>query len=376
MENSNQPNQPAVAPAHEMLGQIAAFIRNYLVCSDEQAIVLAVWILHTWMYRALPNTPYLSVQSPGPACGKTRCLQLLQLFSPPGSWYTSAPPPHLFMKKLLTAKPAASPDKPAAHELPSVVFLDDREFTLGNSNRNPIIPFLLNGFRPDTSYLYQHERSSLREFSVFCPKVFAGVETLPSALAERCIPIDLKRKLSSEKVADWSWSYARTTAAPLLDWLKRWSELNMKTLAARAQLMAMTPSDRFNVREREFVRPLLILAHLVEGKWLDNLNASLQWLKLRSGRDTATHGLQLLTDLRYVFNERQNPVFISSRELVADLREYESRPWRDWGKAPEFAMARLLRPFGVRPTPQRISEKQTIKVYCKDNLEEAWSRYL
>jgi hypothetical protein len=276
----------------------------------------------------------------------------------------------------LSVKPAAKPEDPAVHDLPAVVLLDEREFTLGNPDRNPVIPLLLNGFHATNRYLYKEERSRLREFSVFCPKAFAGVQNLPARLAERCIPIELKCKLSTEKVEDWDWSFARTTAAPLIEWLKKWSELNFKTLLARAKLMAMTPSERFNVREREVVRPLLILAHLVGPKWLESVDASLQWLKLRSGVDTLTDGLKLLSDVRRVFNDHKNPPFIPTRDLVAELQQYESRPWVNWNsRNPGTPMANLLRPFGIRPTHRRIDEKSGLKVYCYEDFQDAWHRY-
>jgi hypothetical protein len=359
-----------------MLGKIAAFIRKYVVVSDEQLFVLTIWILHSWMCRALPNTAYLNIQSPGPGCGKTRLLKLLELFGPPGSWFTAGPAPHLFIKKLLTVKPAETPDKPSIHELPSAVFLDDREFTLGSSDNNAVISCLINGFRASNRYLYQHERSSVREFSVFCPKAFAGVAPLPRALAQRCIPVDLKRKLSSEKVEDFDLRFIRVTAQPLLDWLKAWSALNLDVLQGHARHYAMTPSERFNVYEAEFVRPLLVLAHLVEGKWLDNLHASLQWLKLRSATDTAPEGIQLLTDLRRIFDERKNPAFIPSLQLVEELKLFEHRPWATWKGSLPHKIGRLLRPFGIRSTYQHTGDNSRyIKVYLQEDLKEAWERY-
>src|SRR5215471_15508811 len=116
--------QVSTKSANEMLFAVADFLRQYLVCSDHQAVLLTVWVLHTWCYRAFPVTPYLNIQSPGPQSGKTRCLRLLQLLSAPGSWYTSSPAPRLFMKKLLALKPGQTPGQEPVLDLPSALFLD------------------------------------------------------------------------------------------------------------------------------------------------------------------------------------------------------------------------------------------------------------
>src|SRR5215472_19158427 len=186
--------QVPTKPAAEMLHDVSDFIRQYLVCSDHQAVLLTVWVLHTWCYRAFPVTPYLNIQSPGPQSGKTRCLRLLQLLSPPGSWYTSSPAPRLFMKKLLTLKPEQTPGQDPVLDLPAVVYLDNREFTVGRSDLRPIIPLLNSGVRAADRYLHQVDRSSLREVSTFCPKAFAGTASLPRALAQNCLPFPLQRR--------------------------------------------------------------------------------------------------------------------------------------------------------------------------------------
>src|SRR5437899_193764 len=137
MEAATQPQASAKPPAH-MLNEVGNFIRQYLVCSDQQAALLAVWVLHTWCYRAFPVTPYLNIQSPGPQSGKTVCLRLLQLLSPPGSWYISSPASTPFMKRLLALKPEQSSAKEPELGLPPAVFLDDREFTIGSSGHDSI----------------------------------------------------------------------------------------------------------------------------------------------------------------------------------------------------------------------------------------------
>jgi len=279
------------------------------------------------------------------------------------------------MKKLLTLKPEQTPGEGPSLDLPPVVFLDKREFTIGSSDRHPVIPFLNSGVRAADRYLHQVDPSSLLEVSTFCPKVFAGVAPLPRALAENCLPLPLQRRKATEKVQQFERSTA-SAARPLILWMEQWSKENSSRLAAMAATYAMEPSERLTSRERELGKPLLLIAHLIGGKWLENVSASLQWLYVRRDPDALNEGLQLLSDLRRFFGENNNPAWIATRDLVPYLRGLENRNWEGWGRAPEFARARILRPFGVSPDPQRISSDSVIKVYRCADLEDAWSRYL
>ena len=62
METTTQPQGSGKPPAH-MLNEVGNFIRQYLVCSDYQAVILTAWVLHTWCYRAFPVTPYCATYS-------------------------------------------------------------------------------------------------------------------------------------------------------------------------------------------------------------------------------------------------------------------------------------------------------------------------
>jgi hypothetical protein len=66
-----------------------------------------------------------------------------------------------------------------------------------------------------------------------------------------------------------------------------------------------------------------------------------------AGDDSTTDDIQLLTDIRFVF-ERQNAEFIRSVELVAKLVQCEDSPWRD-DKLTAHGVARMLKAFGVKP---------------------------
>jgi hypothetical protein len=163
------------ASAPQMLLAIQNYIRKYLVCTDYETVLLSLWIVHAWCYRAFRVTPYLNIQSPGPSSGKSRLLHILQALCPPGSWLLSAPSQRILLDKLLSLKP--NPDAPKGEpvqDLPSAVLLDDCEATLGASSRNALVSLLKIGVYSELRYFSPAKSHFLREFTVFCPKAFAG----------------------------------------------------------------------------------------------------------------------------------------------------------------------------------------------------------
>jgi hypothetical protein len=70
-------------PLGELLDAVCATLRRYVVFPlQEQATVIAVWIVHAWLFRAADYAPYLFIFSASKRSGKTRVLEILELLSP------------------------------------------------------------------------------------------------------------------------------------------------------------------------------------------------------------------------------------------------------------------------------------------------------
>ena len=64
----------------ELLDATRRFIERYVVLrSAHQAIVLALYVVHTYVAEAADATPYIAVTSPEKRSGKTRLLEVLEL---------------------------------------------------------------------------------------------------------------------------------------------------------------------------------------------------------------------------------------------------------------------------------------------------------
>jgi hypothetical protein len=63
----------------KLLDSIAAFVRSYVVLTDDQVSAVALWVFHTWAFEAADCTPYLRITSAEKESGKTRLLEVLSL---------------------------------------------------------------------------------------------------------------------------------------------------------------------------------------------------------------------------------------------------------------------------------------------------------
>jgi hypothetical protein len=55
----------------ELLDEFVAAIRRHVILPAEAALVIALWIAHTWVYEKFEQTPRLAITSPTERCGKS-----------------------------------------------------------------------------------------------------------------------------------------------------------------------------------------------------------------------------------------------------------------------------------------------------------------
>jgi hypothetical protein len=79
VEVSVRTETPDPPPIGEVLDELAAFVRRFVVMSEAQADAVALWIAHTHAFDAAEQTPYLAISSAEKRSGKTRLLEVLEL---------------------------------------------------------------------------------------------------------------------------------------------------------------------------------------------------------------------------------------------------------------------------------------------------------
>ena len=161
-----------VALRSQLIGELMRFTRRFVVLKEHQALVLALWDLHTYCIGELDNTPYLSVTSPDPECGKSRLLEVrAQLVARP--WLISTPSDAVLYRYIDRATPTVLWDEIDTIFNPKTArFHEPKRAILDSGHRRGLLVPRAGDFGRKVDH-----------FNPFCPKALAGIGTLPDTVA-------------------------------------------------------------------------------------------------------------------------------------------------------------------------------------------------
>ena len=364
-QNADAPNaEPVDGP--QLLDDIASLFRRYLVCSDDQLTVLALWSLYTWCFKSFSIAPYLVIRSPEPQSGKTICLQLLESVCNEPELISGATASAL--QSRLTRDRTVREDEFLPFSPPFTFFIDDSQNILGPSERQPLVPLLNAGW--DRASRYVERR---REIFAFGPKAFAGNAPLPPSLASRCIPIVLRRPRPADNY-DWfrPWLIADEADA-LMGRMEDWVKENSSGLH-EAECGDINPFPQtLTPRQQDCAEPLLRVARLVGGHWPEKAFNAFTAIFQFSEQSPST---LMLSDLRLIFSVKNNPAYLSTRDLLAALCKFEDRPWHSWTTKSGRSLGTMLRPFDIGSRTLSPDSESACKGYLFRDLQDTWERYL
>lgn len=358
-----RPWQPDTTDLAALLNDVAAFIRRYVVLSEYQAQTAAMWVAHTHSVEAAECTPYLSITSAEKRSGKTLLLEVLSLLVA-RPWFTGRVTAAVLVRKV--ARDAAT------------LLLDesDAAFKAEKEYAEALRGILNSGYRRGgvaSLCVKAGGDFGLRDFPVFGPKALAGIGKLPDTVADRSIPIELRRKARGENVERFRLRDAKVEAAPLRERLESWAALAVPVLEGARPDIPQELDDR----AADVWEPLLAIADIAGGDWPERARAAAKALSVGEGREDDSFGVRLLRDIREVF-ERRKADRLPSAALVEALVKLEEAPWGDlWGKPLDARrLAKMLKPYGIGSKQLRVDPRTTMKGYQAHDFEDTWSRYI
>ncbi len=366
MENSkpskNGPN--ATAPGAQILDDMAAYIRRYLVCDDHQLAVLTLWCASAHCHNHFFTAPYLHISSAQPCSGKSLCLLLLCDLSGADCPFTGVPGAVL-IERLIRGR--SLDDAESSGSLPPCpVLIDDYHHTFGPSERQPLVCLLASGFESLGLFARGDE-----DYSLFSPKAFAGNSPLPRSLAARCIPINLRPPRPSEKFTRYAMEDEKIKT--LKDRLRRWLQQASPALGQAANSLPPDLPPTLSFGQNKCAEPLVHIADVAGGSWPARIRAAL--VAVFDLAD-ANPELQMLFDVRAIFRNRNNPDYLSTSDLLSALRALDHRPWSAWSAKSGKRVAAHLRPFGILSRRFCLSSDNDFMGYLRADLHDAWERYL
>jgi Protein of unknown function (DUF3631) len=359
-------------PLGQLLDAIIGFLRRYVVFQHpEQAIVCALWSVHTWFFESFDYTPYLHIFSAEKRSGKTRLLDCLALLVKE-PWRAVSPSEAVLYRRVDRLKPTLLLDEV------------DTIFSNTRNDRGEYIRSLLNaGFENGAKVPRCVGKSADitdQDFGVFCPKALCGIgKVLHDTVDDRCLKIELVRQARDERVERFRKRKAKAVVADI----KAELEALAKQLELKDTLSNAEPAlpDELQDRQQDVAEPLLAIADVAGGKWPESARAAL--IAVCRQEEDASKGVQLLAAMRDIFDTTGDKV--PTREAVERLVAIEEGPWalmfedalkHDKLSTAAARLAKLLKPYKIKPRTIKLDNEATAKGYHRSDFESDWKRYL
>jgi hypothetical protein len=366
-----------------LLDDICKTIQKYFVVGKAETRFLALWVAHTYVFGACYVTPYGSIYSPTPRCGKTSLLELMEYLAHNAESFCNPTDATVF--RILAEYPEAEP--------PSLLFDEVDKLLLGEKDRPELIQMLNVGHKQSRGVPRMVGPSAtdlhVQRFPVFGPKMFASVGELKSeTLRDRSVPVKLARKGKDQEVAKFRLRRVKADCAPLVGRLLAWAESGaVDELQKVVDASPEAPVELDN-RAEDFWEVLFAIADIAGAKWPAEARAAS--LELCGGRDAADDslGMDLLRRCYTAFHppaafEPLDALF--TVDLIGCVCADIDSPWRGWwwdaGKSTQTtkagpAFARRLKAFGIQPNSRalRIGEEEK-RGYRREAFEASWRQY-
>lgn len=344
------------SPLSLYLDELERFLTRYVAFpSPHEPVAVALWVAHAHVVERFDVSPILAVTSAEMRSGKTRVLDCLELVTPT-PWRVVIPS-EAIAYTVLAQRPRRTMLLDEADAIFGARVADKYEglravLNAGNRKGTPVSRVKLNG-----------RSREAEDFDVFGPKAIAGIGKLPDTVADRAIPIRMRRRAPDEIVAKFRQRRAHAQADAIrFDW----------QLLGPLITEPAVP-DELNDRAADSWEPLLAIADAALGRW--PARGRLAAMALSSEDDgQVSVGIRLLGDIREAFEGTDH---MATGELLERLHDFEDAPWGDWYGKPLTArgLARLLEPYRVAPVKRRLGGDQH-RGYFRSDFTDAWERYV
>jgi uncharacterized protein DUF3631 len=338
----------------ELLDEIVACLREYLVLPSGSTEIIALWVVHTHVFDCFTITPRLAITSPEKRCGKTTLLDVInQLVARPLS--TSNATTAAVFRIIEMKKPT--------------LLIDEADTFL---KVNDELRGVLNSGHRRGGQVTRTVGDDLepRQFTTWSPAAIAMIGRLPDTLDDRAITIRLRRRKPTEKVRAFRSDQAAELGV-LAQKAVRWALDNRQVLTA-----ADPDTGNLINRDADNWRPLFSIADAAGGKWPHLARSTAE--SAEAIKEDQSNRTMLLSDIRDIITERPHSDRISSNELSATLGAMEGRPWADWRNGKPMTangLARMLGPFDILPSTKRAGS-YTFKGYLYSDFTDAFASYL
>ncbi len=341
-----------------LLEDITRQIRRFLVTDPECIDSIALWIVFTHMASIAAVCPNLCFTSATKACGKSTALEIVCRLVP---------------RPLATSNISTAALFRTIDAYSPTIIIDEADSMFRTNDE--IRTIMNSGFTRKSASAIRIVGEDLepRIFNVFCPKAIALIGSLPDTLASRSIIIQMRRRKPNEEVerlrADKDQGFSDLHAR-----LKRFAQDHCAEIQAIDPEIPSSLSDR----QADCWRELLRIADFIGGEWPRRARMAAVALCAEDAGDPDEVKERLLLDLCTIISALPARDRWPSQALVDRLNDMEESPWPQCNHGRGITtsnLARMLRPFGIRPRTLK-QDGRCAKGYYAHDFREAFERYL
>lgn len=356
-----------------LLRDIIRRIQMHVVCSPEDALVIALWIMFAWAHdEVATHSPILNINSAESEFGKSTTLGLISFLTP----------------RCVSSVEISEAALYRAIELWRPCFvIDEFDSVLANEDKMALRSVINSGHtRGQGVVRCVGDDKTPKLFSTFCPKAIGMVgRKLPTTTMGRCIFVELKRRKVNEPIERFEHK-DDTGLAELRSRLLRYATDHQDVLCDAKPSMP----EAFDNRRADNWRILFSLSDLAGDGW--SAKARVAAAKVEGASDTTSIGVRLLADIKRIADgelELGHDCILSAT-LVNLLKEDPEQPWAEWNRGKgltQNSLAALLGGgggrgrgsrggFGIRS--QNVTPPSGVqgKGYRWSQFEETRARYL
>jgi uncharacterized protein DUF3631 len=321
---------------------------------QHDANLAALWALGSYAMDEWRLFPRLLITSPTKQCGKSTLLEVLEALTYRPMMAANASPAVMFR---------------AIEKYRPTLLLDEADTWLRQSDE---LSGVINSGHMCRGRVLRAEVSDdtyePRSFSTWAAMVIAGIGGQRDTLESRSVIITLRRKLPGEVTERLRHSFFddMTTTRRRAG---RWAD----DVASAISASQADPPDSGDDRRRDNFGPVFRIAEVLGGPWPDRAMAG-YLAKAEDIQADEPAGVMMLADMIEAMKGQDR---ITTADLLYHILEMEDRPWAEWRHGKPIAahgIARLLKPFGVRPVVFR-SGGGTPRGYTLADVENAFAPY-
>ena len=342
----------------ELLDEICATIKNFIVCDNETAIAATLWIAFTWFVDRVQVAPLAIITAPEKRCGKSQFLSLIGELSRRAIIASNISPAAIF--------------RVVEKHNPTLLIDEADSFLRENEEARGIIN---SGHTRSTAFVIRNvgEDHEPKQFTTWGAKAICGIGTMAETIMDRAIVLELRRKLPHERV-----DRLRHAKPEHFKILTRKLARFLTDAGDAIEHARPALPDSLNDRAQDNWEPLLAIADHAGREWSDLARKAALRLS-GTAQESVSLSTELLADIKEIFIEHKDPVDrISTVRLLELLNGDDLKPWVTYNRGKPMTprqLAHRLKEYGIKSQDIRIGHS-TLKGFMKASFDDVFARYL